>query len=877
MKKSALVLSGVLAASVLGGAYFLVANKGADVKAYWDGETALNEVGKDGSLPLLRAVRAKDLPAVAALIENGADVKAKDKNGNSAVLIALESGDEALFEQLAQTGKIDFNQPEYLEKVIKNGNLGMVKALLAKGTDVNEVLAFNGRKRPDDALDYKDPRVITPLKLAVQENKAEIADVLLQNGAEGAVYFLSEEVQKASPEMVKALAKHAGNLRKITIKGLDLLAYVAGEAPIETLEFLLAENIGDVNKALLRTLMYRDSANDFDKAVDLFLQAGASPSADILELILKKNNRETFEKTAGCFANLNVNVGKDGESLLMYALRKGDTDTVAYLLERGADIWAEDKNSVTPMKTAVNLAKERADILQLFEGKLQDVNEVGYNGETLLMLYAASGNLEAFEKTAASGGNIWQKDNNGKTVLMYAAEGGNTKILDYLVFKGDNLNNLDNDGRSALMYAASAGKTKAVQYLVDKGVGIMATDNEGRTSLMYAAKGGYADIVNMLINQGESAAAMDNNERSVLMYAVKAGKMDVVDALLMKGVDVNHVDNKRTSVLSYAVQGGNADVVRKLINDSANVYTADVNGYLPLVYALKQGNAEMFHLLSVRGDIFNSVITKDNGKNLLIYAVEGENTELINERIASSRDLVNKKDNDGVTAMMLLAGYGRPETVRTAIDFHGNVRERDNNGKSALMYAAENSVGVTLISILKNVSSGEINWQDKSGKSALMYAVGFENNQPVKMHMLMRNGADAEAADKNGKTVLMYAVGNPYSRVDANAVAELVGRVRNIEVTDKTGKTALMYAAENPHADSSVIEVLLREKAAVNATDKKGKTVLMYAVESGDISKVRLLLANGAKNDAQTVDGKTAKDFINKDKLCFASAVEKLL
>ncbi len=877
MKKSALVLSGVLAVAVVGGAYFMMTDKSPDVSAYWDGRSALNTAGADGSLPLLKAVRAKDAAAAAYLMQEGASPDTADKDGNSALSAALENGDAVLFGQLAVASREDFKQPKYLAKAIAGGNAEAVKAVLAKGGDANAILSFNGRKRPDDVPDYKDPRVTTPLKLAVQENKAEVADVLLANGAEGAAYFLSQEVQKASLAMVKVLAKHAGDLHKITVKGSDLLSYAAGEAAPETLEFLLSENIGDVNKALMRTLMYRKADNRFDDAVNMFLQAGAAPDADILELALKKNNQELFAKTAACLANPNIKTGKDGESLLMSSLRKGDTATATYLVERGADIWAEEKNGITPLRTAVNLADERAEILQLFEAKIKDVNETGYNGETLLMLYAAAGNAEAFVKTVEKGGNIWQKDNNGKSVLMYAAEGGNTKILDYLIFKGDNPNNADDQGKTVLMYAAGAGKTKAVKHLVDKGAEVLKADNEGRTALMYAAKGGYAGIADMLINMGESAAAQDNGERSVLMYAVEGGNMDVVNALLMKGVDINHVDKNRAPVLSYAVQGGNADIVRELIKQGANIRTADVNGYLPVMYALMQGNQELFGLTSVLENAYSDVVTKDNGKNLLLYAVQGGNPEIINKLIERLRDEINRKDNDGVTAMMLLAGDGRPETVRTALRYYGDVNNSDNTGKSVLMYAAENSVGVTLISILKAVQPDKINAQDNKGMSALMYAVGYENNQPVKMHMLMRQGADAEAADKEGKTVLMYAVGNPYSRVDANAVSELMGKIRKVDVADNAGRTALMYAAANPHADSAVLETLLRQGAAVNAADKNGKTVLMYAAESGDISKVRTLLAKGAAKDAKTADGKTAADFINKEMLCFKAAAEKLL
>ncbi len=879
MKKSTVILSSVMTAAVLGGGVYYLSGSGGgvDTSAYWDGKAALNQAGgADASLPLLRAVRAKDTAAVAYFINKGADVDAKDGNGVSAVLAAIESGDLALFNQLAAVSKADFKQPQYLEKAIAGGAVAMVKAVLDKGADANVILSFKGRKRPDEVLDYTDPRVMTPLKMAVAERKADIAAVLLDKGAEGAVYFLSEEVQKTTPEMVQALAKKAGNLRQITIKGMDILAYAASEAAPETLRFLLAENAGDVNRAMLRVLMYRDKDNRYDEALDMFLKAGAAPTPEVLELILKQKNPEVFAKTAACLAQPNVRLGKDNERLLMYAIRTGDMETAKFLLDKGADIWEEDTHGASLLKTVISLGSSRADMRQLFISKVKDVNETGYNGETLLMLYAGNGEFDSFEKNISQGGNIWQKDNDGKTVLMYAAEGGNTKILDYLLYKGDNPNATDKEGRTALMYAAAAGKAHVMQHLADRGADIVLADNEGKTAIMYAAEKGHAEVVNALVNMGESAAANDKHGRSVLMYAALGGNTDVADTLLMKGVDVNHVDENRLSVLSYAVKGGNADFVSRLLNKGANSYGADKNGYTPAMFALQQGDAQLYHL-TADYRFAASKKTLDNGKNLLIYAVEGGNTDLMSKLFKSDNALLNEKDHDGRTAMMLLAGSGRPEVVRQAVEAYGRVSDADNSGKTVLMYAAENSVGVTLINLLKKVRREDVNLQDNSGQSALMYAVGYENNQPVKMHMLLTNGADAEAADKNGKTVLMYAVGNTHNRVDANATAELLRKIRNVDTKDHDGRTALMYAAANPQADGRVTDVLLQQGASVQAADNTGKTVLMYAVESGDISKVRMLLARGAKKDGKTVDGKTVKDFINRDMLCFKVAVEKLL
>lgn len=876
MKKSAAILGSILTVAVLGGGFYAFKGEGnAVTAAYWDGKTELNQKAADGSLPLIKAVKAKDRAAVGMLLAKGADADAADKDGVTAVMEALKSGQAELFAELAAVSKADFKEPAYMMAAIDSGNAALVSELLKKGADVNAVLEFKGRKRPEDVLNYKDQRVMTPLKKAVQENKPEIAAVLAANGAEGVADFLGEQLRTATPEMVLALAKNAGNLRKIAVKGMDLLTYAAGEAHPEVTAYLLKENAGDMNKALMRVLTQRSITQPFEETVDTFIKAGATPSAEALEMMLKKKKDTMFIKLAGCYADPNVTPEGLGEDVFMYAVRNGRMEIVAWLLEHGADIWKESAAGATPLKVAAMFAKDRPELMALFEKQIKDVNDTGYNGETLLMLSAASGNLSEFQRFVNKGGNIWQKDNDGKTVLMYAAEGGNTAILDHLLYKGDNPAAVDKHGKTALMYAAAAGQDKAVKYLADRGAEISAVDDDGKAAIMYAAEKGHHEIVEMLVNMGESAAVTDKKGKTALMYAAEGGSLPAVETLLMKGVDVNAVDENGVPVLSYAVKGNNSDVARRLVRQGANVLAQDSNGYLPLMFALLKGNEAMFRAVSPGGMEYRKQ-AKSDGMTVGIMAVLGGNVDLIERMLNEARETLNVADNEGRTFMMMLAGEGRPEAMRQGINRHGDVKLRDKQGRTALMYAAEKSVGVNLIALLK-ASQEEINAADNEGRTALMYALGYKENQPVKMHILLTNGADAKAADKNGKTVLMYAAGNSYNTVSGKALDEIAARAGNVEVKDNGGRTALMYAAANPNVSSDGVQSLLNAGAKADAQDNNGKTVLMYAAESGDMGKLQLLLKNGAKADAKTNDGKTVKDFLNQNTLCFKRAAEEML
>ena len=717
--------------------------------AYWDGAAEINAADKSGRLPLVMAVEAGDEAAAKYLIEQGADTDRADRNGVSALAAAAARGDFSLFEAVAAASKADLKAPQLMDKALDGGNVKIVKLLLEKGSDANAVLVFKGKHKPEEMPDYKDPRVITPLKKAVAAGRADIAAVLLDKGADGAAYFLAENVRTAAPELVRALGDKAGDLREIETGNTDLLTYAAETAPAGTLAYLIEKNAGDVNAALQRVLTHRKDAES----------TGAKAENGAAGAMFGTGGAE---RTAGT--------------------------------ENGAN--AAEKNP-----------SETAQIIELF---LQ-------NG--------ARPTVAAME-------------------LMLAERRTDAYLA--LAQCSPNPNALTAKNESMLMYAAEKGSPETAARLIDDGISFAAADNEGRTALMYAAGSGNVPMAEMLLEKGD---------------------------------DVDKTDVRGRTALAYAAKNGNAEIIRLIRDYGADIYLADKDGKQPVVYAIEQGNAEAFDLLTDGFMLFGSAVGR-NGKTVLMYAIEGGNVQILRKVMDRGLTTLNKKDRFGRTALMYLVGEGRPDMVRELIQKGANVTARDNNGKTVLMYAAEGTAGVNMVTVLQNFwvdANTNINMRDSDGKTALMYAVSGKNSQLIKPHMLLARNANADATDDTGKTVLMYAVGNHEARVDAKAIEELLAAVKRIDQNDDNGRTALMYAAANPTADMGILEQLIEKGATVQAADNTGKTALMYAAEGGDIGKVRLLLAAGANASVQTQDGKTAADFAKGNGKCFADAVRKLL
>ena len=92
--------------------------------------------------------------------------------------------------------------------------------------------------------------------------------------------------------------------------------------------------------------------------------------------------------------------------------------------------------------------------------------------------------------------------------------------------------------------------------------------------------------------------------------------------------------------------------------------------------------------------------------------------------------------------------------IATLLKAGADIEARDNDGMTALMYAAANNRNPEVItSLLK--AGADVNAQSRYGVTALMYAAN--NKNPAVITTLLKAGADIEARDNDGRTALMWA------------------------------------------------------------------------------------------------------------------------
>lgn len=137
--------------------------------------------------------------------------------------------------------------------------------------------------------------------------------------------------------------------------------------------------------------------------------------------------------------------------------------------------------------------------------------------------------------------------------------------------------------------------------------------------------------------------------------------------------------------------------------------------------------------------------------------------------------------------------------------------------------------------VMKRLSEGvNIDSRDEDGRTALMYAAF--NGYTELMEKLIQRGASVNLYDNFGRTALMFASSGPFP----SAVKLLLTNQADPNIADKDEHfTALMYAAAEGQTD--IARLLITFKADPVLKDIDGDNALTFAKNNGHTDVVDLL------------------------------------
>ncbi|WP_409270056.1 ankyrin repeat domain-containing protein [Neobacillus sp. SCS-31] len=200
------------------------------------------------------------------------------------------------------------------------------------------------------------------------------------------------------------------------------------------------------------------------------------------------------------------NVEKGLNEQLLAAAERGDVDEISRLIEKGANINAQDPNGRTPVMIATYNNDVTAAKVLIDAGADVDIRD---NMKNNVFLYAgAEGYIDILKLAIKAGADPHITNRYGGVAVIPAAERGHVDVVELLLTETDiNVNHVNNLGWTALIEAIilnNGGKRQQeiIGLLIDHGADVNIPDGDGVTPLEHTREKGFKEIEKMLVKAG---------------------------------------------------------------------------------------------------------------------------------------------------------------------------------------------------------------------------------------------------------------------------------------------------------------------------------------------------------------------------------------
>jgi ankyrin repeat protein len=376
----------------------------------------------------------KDTGIFLALINRGADFKAKNIFNKTILHHAVENKDlelvDALFDKGANPDIHDLTNNTPLNMAILKGNLDICNLLIKKGANVN----------------YRAPRGLLPLQNAINFEKKEICDLLLENGA--SIYLLGMPalhyaIQGERVSMAVYFINRGIDLNLLSMYQTTALLHACFLENIALIKLLLSK--GATNKlALDKIINLKQMINGVEVTISV-----SNIETSVLTWAVRNNKTKVVKFLLESAKDLDVNINdKNGDTALIIAIKNKNIELAKELLDKNANPNKANDDGETPLLLACHLqnpslvklllergADHRIDpttYLTIIDGTPYETNEQ----ETSVLTMAVRNNrILVVEPLLENIRNldINMRDKNGNNLVLIALKRGNFEIAKYIV------------------------------------------------------------------------------------------------------------------------------------------------------------------------------------------------------------------------------------------------------------------------------------------------------------------------------------------------------------------------------------------------------------------------------------------------------------
>lgn len=505
---------------------------------------------------------------------------------------------------------------------------------------------------------------------------------------------------------------------------------------------LFSENINEVRKAIKRG----DNVNILDKHSNETPLISALVS-DYIDRDHVEININIVKLLIESGADVNGKTS-DGRTPLLTATynfrNRLNLQAIELLIKHGADPNVESSGGAIPLSNAATCGDVRVVETLIKAGA--EVNAGNSIGATAL--HSASNYPHIIKVLLNSGANVNTAQSQGYTPLHSAAQGLNRESVALLIAAGADINAKNQDGETPLMLAAKSQTKKpdVISLLVRAGADTQIKNKNGEMALDLAKKAKNPEfILRLIVNGGATSIAVPGKilpkmkvdpaiweyaETEKILDAIKQGAdvndstmplynildnrtfdLTIFNALVRAGADVNIRDNRQSKSPMITAMVHRPSIVMHLIAAGADIEAKDVDGNTPLMVAASLGYIETLKILLDAGANVNA---KNKYKETSLSRASREEVTRILQahratnatrssgatQITTPRTFTGTENEARSQAFLKQVQTATPEAVQTALKEGIDLNVTDENGKTALMLAAQHNPSAQVISML---------------------------------------------------------------------------------------------------------------------------------------------------------------------------------
>lgn len=600
--------------------------------------------------PVADAAMRGDVEGVRRLLREGEDVNAAQGDGMTALHWAADRGSPELASMLLYAGatvdavtRIGAYTPLHIAS--RNGSAGVVRALLGAGARVGAKTDPGGTTPIHLAAGGGDPEVIgllleagadpnaresewqqTPLIFAAARNRVAAIEALLAGGADPNLAAESMDLAEQQPLDQAAAKRQSEVLDAFTNDGAWAPTSEQVQAAVRAGRQVYENGIPEPAKD-----EKKDDEDEFRDGGDITSKGGLTP----LLHAARQGYLESIAALLDGGADIDEVGGGDGTSPLLIAAINGEFDAAMLLLERGADPNIDSSlNGVSPLWAVVN--SEWQPRTRFPQPQEREQQKAGY--------------LEVMEALLAAGADVDHRITKHPWYMVYTGCGnGNCGLI-------------DTQGATAFLRAAYATDVDAMRLLyrwgADPFIPTMAPEQRRRRSPdEFQRRQALSQIAN-----ADDFAALSDSSKASLLHSVWAELPDSVKADLPEFTVTDTPDAVRADVLAHAQR-----------QDSAKAAEPDPSG-LPPVPA---GGPGVWAIHAAAGVGYGEGFAGNAHR----HAEHGwlPSVKFLVEEVGMD---VNARDHNGYTAMHHAAARGDNEMIMYLVEHGGDVTVISRRGQS---------------------------------------------------------------------------------------------------------------------------------------------------------------------------------------------------